>query len=100
MKKSIVRLLQNTWGLLVFALLSGCAYFAVIQRFILMNTTVGGKMLGLFFLPLIVCGAALVIIKVVKQCMENGDEGKAVAIFWAHVAFMVIAAVFAVSIFA
>lgn len=100
MKNNIIKLLQNTWGLLVFALLSGCAYFAVIQRFIIMNTTVGGTMLGFFFLPLIVCGAALVLVKVIKQCMENGDEGKAVAIFWAHVAFMIIAAVFTVSIFA
>ena len=99
MNKQIIKLLQNTWGLLVFALLSGCAYYAVVLKFIYANTNAGGNLLGFFFLPLIVCGAALVIIKLVKQCMENGREGAAAAIFWSHAAFIVIAAVTAASMF-
>lgn len=99
MKSTIIKLLQNTWGLLIFALLSGCAYYAVILKFIISHTSAGGTLLGFFFLPLIICGAALVIVKTVKQCMENGDDGKAVAIFWAHIAFMIIAAVIFASMF-
>ena len=99
MRNNVMKLLQNTWGLLIFALLSGLAYYAVILKFILQNTNAGGNLLGFFFMPLIICGAALVIVKVVKQCIENGDDRKAVAIFWAHVAFMIIAAVIFASIF-
>lgn len=99
MNNRIIKLLQNTWGLLIFALLSGCAYYAVIMKFILSNTQKGGGLLGFFFLPLIICGAALVLIKVIRQCMEEERENKAVLLFWIHVVFIVIAAVFAVSIF-
>ncbi len=99
MKNSITKLLKNTWGLLIFALLSGCAYYAVILKFILSNTKLGGGLLGLFLLPLIICGAALVLIKLIKQCFENGREGSAVFIFWIHILFMIIGAVFAVSVF-
>ena len=100
MKNTILKLLQNTWGLLIFALLSGCAYYAVILKFILANTERGGVLLGFFFLPLIICGAALVLVKIIKQCMENGRESGAVALFWLHVLFIIIAAVYAVTIFA
>lgn len=99
MNNKILQLLQNTWGLFIFALLSGCAYYAVILKFILSHTDVGGGLLGFFFFPLIICGAALVLIKIIKQCIENGRENGAVALFWLHVVFILIAIVFAVSIF-
>ena len=99
MNNKILQLLQNTWGLLIFALLSGCAYYAVILKFILSHTDVGGGLLGFFFFPLIICGAALVLIKIIKQRIENGRENGAVALFWLHVVFILIAIVFAVSIF-
>ena len=99
MKNGIIKLLQNTWGLLIFSLLSGLAYYAVILKFILSNTEKGGGLLGFFFFPLIICGAALILIKIIKQCMENGREGGAVALFWLHVLFIIIAAVYAVTMF-
>ncbi|MBQ2669322.1 MAG: hypothetical protein IJG06_00910 [Clostridia bacterium] len=99
MKNSIIKLLQNTWGLLVFALICGLAYYAVVLKFILAHTDKGGHMLGFFFAPLIICGAALVLVKVIKQCMENGNEGKALIIFWAHIVFIIAAAAIAVTIF-
>ena len=99
MKNGVIKLLKNTWGLLIFALLSGCAYYAVILKFILSNTTAGGELLGFFFLPLIICGAALILIKIIKQCMENEREGGAVALFWLHVVFIIMAAVYAVTMF-
>lgn len=99
MKNSIIKLLQNTWGLLVFALIAGLAYYAVVLKFILAHTDKGGHMLGFFFAPLIICGAALVLVKIIKQCMENGSEDKAVIIFWAHITFIIAAAAIAATIF-
>lgn len=99
MKNKVMQLLKNTWGLLIFALLSGCAYYVVILKFVLSHTERGGGMLGFFFLPAIVCGAALILIKLIKQFFENGRDGSAVALFWLHVMFILISIVFAISMF-
>ena len=89
MKNKVIGLLKNTWGLLIFALIAGCAYYAVVLKFILSHTNNGGGLLGFFFAPLIICGAALVLVKVIKQCFENGSDNKAAIIFWAHVIFII-----------
>ena len=99
MKNKVIGLLKNTWGLLVFALIAGCAYYAVVLRFILEHTNNGGGLLGFFFAPFIICGAALVLVKVIKQCFENGTDNKAVIIFWAHVIFIVAVAAMVVTMF-
>ena len=49
MKNKIIQLLQSTAGMLIFALLSGCAYYIVVLKFILSHTSVGGGLLGFFF---------------------------------------------------
>ena len=54
MKNKIIQLLQSTAGMLIFALLSGCAYYIVVLKFILSHTSVGGGLLGFFFLPAII----------------------------------------------
>jgi len=95
MKNKIIQLLQSTAGMLIFALLSGCAYYIVVLKFILSHTSVGGGLLGFFFLPAIIFGAALVI----KQCMENGNYNAVNLIFWLHIVFIIISAVFLVSMF-
>ncbi len=100
MKNSIINLLKNTWGVLIFSLLSGCAYYTVILKFILLHTKMGGGMLGFFFLPAIICGAALILIKLFKQFLENGRENSAIFLFCIHAVFILMAIVFAVSIFA
>lgn len=99
MNNKILNLFKNTWGLLVFALLSGCAYYVVVLKFILSHTAVGGGLLGFFLLPAIVFGAALVLIKLIKQCMENNRESAVVTIFWLHIIFILIAVVFLISMF-
>lgn len=99
MKNKILNLMRNTWGLLIFALLSGCAYYAVILKFILSHTETGGGLLGFFFFPLIICGAALVLIKTIKQCIENERENAVILIFLFHVLFIFIGIVFLISIF-
>lgn len=97
MNNKILNLLRSTYGLLVFALLSGCAYFAAVLKFILANTNAGGGLLGFFFFPAIIAGAALIIVKLVKQCVENGEDKKALVIFYFHAVFIVIGIVFAAS---
>ena len=62
MKNKIIQLLQSTAGMLIFALLIGCAYYIVVLKFILSHTSVGGGLLD-FFSPAIIFGAALVLIK-------------------------------------
>ena len=99
MKNKIIQLLQSTAGMLIFALLSGCAYYIVVLKFILSHTSVGGGLLGFFFLPAIIFGAALVLIKIIKQCMENGNYNAVNLIFWLHIVFIIISAVFLVSMF-
>lgn len=99
MNNLILKILKNTWGLLIFSLLSGLAYFSVVYGFILQHTEVGGQLLGLFLLPLVVCGAALVLVKLIKQCLLDGREGTAITIFLLHVLFIVIAALSAAVIF-
>lgn len=98
MNKKILNLLKNTWARLIFALLSGAAYYVIVLKFILSHTSSGGGLLGFFFLPAIVCGAALVLIKVIRQCIEDGRESAAAAVFWLHVVFMIIATVSAIAI--
>lgn len=98
MKNLILKILRNTWGLLIFALVSGLAYFSVVYRFILVHTETGGQLLGMFLLPLIVCGAALVLVRLIKQCLSDGREGTAVTIFSLHVFFIIVAAVTAAAI--
>ena len=100
MRNKVIGLLKNTWGLLIFALVAGCAYYAVVLKFILAHTSAGGGLLGFFFAPLIICGAALVLVKIIKQCFENETENKAVVIFWAHVLFIAVAAVLTAAMFA
>ena len=97
MKNKILQLMQSTKGLLVFTLLSGCAYFITVLKFILSHTNAGGGLLGFFFFPAIVCGAALVLIKVTKQCFENGNENAVVNIFLIDVVFILISIVFLIS---
>jgi hypothetical protein len=40
-----------------------------------------------------------VLIKIIKQCMENGNYNAVNLIFWLHIVFIIISAVFLVSMF-
>ncbi len=99
MRKTILKILNNTWGLLIFALLGGMAYYSAILKFILANTEVGGGLLAFFLFPLIVCGAALILVKIIRQCLEDERGGTAVTIFLLHALFVLIGIVFVISIF-
>lgn len=92
MKNSIDRLLDSSAGLLIFALLSGGAYFGVLYELIARSMGSGGLIM-FFFCPAIVCGAAFILIKLIRQCRENEAPSKVYALFWIHTALIIISAV-------
>lgn len=93
------RFFETKYGGLIFSLLSGCAYFALVMCFILESSGEKGLLLGFFFFPAIICGMGLVLLKSIKQWQEQEEYGKikAVAIF--HIILMVISIVFVAAYF-
>ena len=92
--KGINKIFDTKYGGLVFSLFSGCAYFIIILDFFLKSTTAGGGLLGFFFFPAIVCGTALVILKLVKRLQEEEQYGKINLIVYMHIALAIISIVF------
>ncbi len=92
----IEKIFNTKYGGLIFSLLSGCAYFIVILSFILQADGKAG-LLGFFFAPAIICGAALVIFKMIRQFLENEELKKANAIGILHVVLMAISIVFLIA---
>lgn len=81
------KMLNSKYGLLIFSLLSGLGYFALIM--VLISETKYSGLLGLFFMPAIVCGAALCIFKTVKNLIETEQTKKVRGIIIIH-AFLIV----------
>lgn len=92
MNKKILDLLGRTVPLLVFALLSGCAYFAILYEVLIRGLMNSGGLIMFFFCPAIICGAALVLIKLIKQNREAEKETNITMLFWLHIVLIIIAA--------
>ena len=71
MTEKILKLLNMKYGELSVGLIFGISYFIIILNFILKNTQKGGALLGFFTAPAIICGLALVFIKVLRRWREN-----------------------------
>ncbi len=99
MKDRILSFLNTTWGQLGFALLSGFGYLALISGFIL-DASRGMWLILLYIAPVVVCGAALVIIKLMKQARENENKASILKLFWVHIAVIALAIVFIIALFA
>lgn len=97
MNKKVIQLLKNTAGRLIFALLSGGAYYIIVLKFILSHTDNGGGLLGFFFFPAIVCGAGLVLIKTLRSQEEREDTASMLKLFWVHLILIVIGVIFLLS---
>lgn len=93
MNKKILDILNTTAGQLVFALLAGLGYFLVISGFLVENSG-GSMLLAFFFAPAIICGAALVIVKLIKQARENENESAILKLFWVHLVLIIIGIIF------
>ncbi len=96
LNKKILNIMNTTAGQLIFALLAGCGYFMIILKFII-DASNGSAFLAYSFSPLIICGAALVIIKLMKQSRENGNHGAILKLFWVHAAVIALGIVFLIS---
>lgn len=90
----IGRIFKTKYGGLIFSLLAGLAYFIIILDFILKHTSYGGALLGFFFAPAIIAGAALIIIKTVKR-LEADEKFKKINLFlYFHLALIFLSIVF------
>ena len=93
MNKKILNILNTAAGQLIFALLAGGGYFMVLLKFII-ELSKGQWLLAFFVAPMIICGAALIIVKLMKQARENENEGAILKLFWLHAVLIVIGVIF------
>lgn len=98
MNNKILNLLKSTAGALGFSLFCGLAYFFLVMYFV-MSTTVQGALLLFFVGPAVICGAALVVIKLIKQNFEKENHGANLRLFYLHIVLFIISVFFAVAAF-
>ncbi len=86
MNSKITELLKKPYFLLVFSLLCGGAYLAIIAQFVgqFTNTSQGAGVIIWVFFPAIVCGAALLVLKSVKNAIVEERYQTALIIFYTH----------------
>ena len=92
--KGIGKIVNSRAGELIFSLISGTAYYIVLSAFIIGNTSSGGALLSFFFLPAIVCGAALILIKTIRKLKEEEQFGKINMLIYPHIILWLISIVF------
>ena len=90
----IGKIFDTKYGGLIFSLLAGVAYYIIILDFIMKNTAAGGMLLGLFFAPAIIAGAALIIIKSVRSFSDDGKFKSVNLLIYAHILLIAISIVF------
>lgn len=98
MQKKILSLINTTAGQLIFSLLSGLGYFLIISGWIL-DLSRGMWLILLYIAPIIICGGAIIIIKLIKQAREVENEKNILRIFWLHIAVIIIGVIFAIANF-
>ena len=98
MNNKILKFLETTAGQLGFALVSGLAYLAMIAGVIL-ELSRGMWLILLYISPVVICGIALVIIKLMKQARANDNNAAILKLFWIHIAVILIGIVFAIALF-
>ncbi len=92
MNKKILNVLNTTAGQLIFALAAGFAYFMAVFK-VIISWSSGQSLLAVWFAPVIVCGAAIVIIKHMKQARENENNRTILTIFWLHLILLAVSAI-------
>lgn len=75
--QSIIDMLQKPVPRLIYALVCGVAYFIIIMQFVSAYTVQTGLM-GLFIAPAVICGGALIIVKMLRNTFENVEEDEPV----------------------
>lgn len=95
--KKMNKILNSKYGLLIFSLISGIAYFILIMMLISqMNYS---YLLGIFFFPAVVCGIALCLYKSIRNLQNLQEWGKIRLLILLHILVIALSiAFFAVSI--
>lgn len=92
------KIIKSKYGLFVFSLISGLAYFILIMM--LISKIRYSHLLGLFFFPAIVCGAALCLYKSIKGMVERQENIKIKSMIVLHIFVIILAVAYAgISIF-
>ena len=86
------KIIESKYGLLIFSLISGLAYFILI--IMLISKINYSYLLGIFFFPAVVCGAALCLFKSIKGLEEAQEYGKIKALMILHIFVILWAAAF------
>ena len=93
------KILKSKYGLLIFSLVSGFAYFILIMM--LIANVKYSYLLGVFFFPTVVCGAALCLYKTIRSMEEASEFGRIKSLMIVHIFVVLLAAAFlSVSLFA
>ena len=96
LRKKVYNTLNTTVGRLTFALLSGLGYFMLLSGVILQMSR--GIMLMLLYLaPVIICGSAIVVVKMLKDAQTRKDHSAVNKIFWLHTAVILLGVVFIIA---
>ena len=90
--KEMKKILESKYGLFIFSLISGFAYFALIMM--LLAQVKYSYLLGLFFLPAVVCGCALCLYKTIKSMEESGEVSKIKSLIIIHYFVILLALLF------
>ncbi len=86
------KFLKSKYGLFIFSLISGIAYFILIMMLISqMNYS---YLLGIFFFPAVVCGIALCLYKSIRNLEEHEELGKISSLMILHLIVVVLSIAF------
>lgn len=93
----IYHFMQKKNAPLIFSLIGGLGYFMVVLKFITVYTASSqGWLLGFFFFPAIVCGAALVLLKTLKKCLDEENRRKINFLVVMHIILFLIGFIFVI----
>lgn len=93
MNKIIINKLQKPIPRLIFALICGLAYFAIIMSVISDYTAYTG-LAGLFAAPLIICGGAYLVVRLLRNAFEDSEtinEKSVYSTFYMNLIIIIIA---------
>ncbi len=91
------KLLNSKYGTLIFSLLSGLGYFFLVMA--LISETKYYYLLGFFFFPTIVCGAALCIFKTIKIWHEQEKYSSIHRLIYIHIILFVFSIIYAILVY-
>ncbi|MBR0365924.1 MAG: hypothetical protein IJH94_03885 [Clostridia bacterium] len=98
MKNKILTWLDTTAGRLIFALAAGVAYYIILLRWII-EWSRGLVIIAASVAPVIICGAAIIIIKLMKQAKEDNNDTAIFRLFILHVILFIISMAFLAAMF-